>query len=489
MKIFIINAKKFIKIMKNKVISREWLHDDFKLYTNSSSDYFSRNELIILIDKWKVFLKASLGVKPGLTIGLCTSIMDHRYFSLFFAAAELGLKFVVFQRPEIDSDLENYKLTIFKPIDYIVYDDLNNNNILIKKFIDEFSVVQFSINAVDSIIDISESTNVNDIQANNDSELLLTTSSGTTDKPKVISHTHEFFYDLCKRNVDVMEFKSEDRILHIRNLHHGSSLGIFFLPSLYACKHHFSSNYQNHNLEEVIAALDEYNITKLSVPYNSVIDYIINSNKKFKDLTIFNLSFLQEEWIQACRDEKIKQIVSIFGCNETSGPIFTPSINKNTTNFNPRNLGPLTDKYYNTKIENNTLHVYLSTYNKWSLTGDTFSIDNGDYIFKGKDQIIRINDILIKTEEIKKIASEYINEEHIIIFDQEYESIYLAMFDSARAHIGWYEDLNKRLASEISPMVQISKALFFVKESVLYGIKPDFEKIRTEFRKVNDQSN
>lgn len=488
MKIFITNVK-WYTIMKNKIISREWIHPDFKLYTKESNEYFSRSEIVNFIDKWKVFLKSSIGIKAGLTIGLCVSVMDHRYFSLFFAAAELGLKFVVFQRPEVDTDLENYKLTIFKPIDYIVYDNLNIDNVLIKKFIDEFSVVQFSINALDSIVNVNESTIANNIEANNNSEILLTTSSGTTDRPKIISHTHEFFYDLCKRNARVMQFKSEDKVLHIRNLHHGSSLGIFFLPSLLACEHHYSSNYEHNDTTSLLSALNDYGITKLSVPCNSVVDCIINSNNQYKDLTIYNLSYLQQEWIQACRDGKIKQVVSIFGCNETSGPIFTPSIDKDTVNFDPANLGPLTDKYYDTKIENNTLHVYLSTYDKWNSTGDVFDIDNGDYIFKGKDQVIRINDVLIKTEEIKRIARDYINEEHIVIFDQECEAIYLAMFDIEQAHIGWHKDLNKKIASVISPNVQISKALYFVKESILYGIKPDFEKMRAEFRKNNDQSN
>ena len=69
--------------MKSKVISREWIHPDFKLYTKESNEYFSRSEIVNFIDKWKVFLKASVGIKTGSTIGLCASVMDHRYFSLF----------------------------------------------------------------------------------------------------------------------------------------------------------------------------------------------------------------------------------------------------------------------------------------------------------------------------------------------------------------------------------------------------------------------
>lgn len=470
-------------MVTNKVITRDWIHKDFIL--DDGWNESRRDEIIFLIKKWKYFLQKKFNIKKGMTLGLCTSILDEKYFSLFFAAAELGLKFVVFPRPETIDDLNNYKLEIYKPIDIIAFDIFNQENPVIKKFIDEFGKSSISMSCVNDDINEKDFKDFKDeILADNDSEILLTTSSGTTDRPKLIKHTHKFFYDLCIRNAKVMDFQGNDRILHIRNLHHGSSLGVFFLPSIYSCKYHFSCNFQDTDIDELLDSLKKNNITKLSVPYNSIIDSILNSTEFFPKLTIFNLSFLKPSWIEDCKNNKIKEIKSIFGCNETSGPIFIPKVDKHTSNnHNLTNFGNLLDDFYEVRNIDNTLEVYLRCYNKWVDTGDAFDIVDQEYIFVGKKQIVRINDILIDTENFRSLIKKHVKNEHIVIFDREYEKIYLGILDDYNyAHIDKFSELNNILANEISPLIKISDVKYIVKEKYLYGIKIDHEKLRRFFR-------
>lgn len=472
--------------MNNKIITREWIHKGFVFQSNFDTVFYE--DMIRLIQKWKIFLFNNLKADKGMTIGFCVSTIDEKYFSLFFAAAELGLKFVVFQRPESLSDLENYKLEIFKPMDYIVYDNQNIKSEIISKFINDFSKCSFSIEEVKREIGIAPFKDQADVfLADNKSEILLTTSSGTTDKPKLITHTHEFFYDLCKRNSKIMDFRENDKIIHIRNLHHGSSLGVFFLPSLNASSHHYASNFTNDNVETLGNDMKKYGITKISVPYNKIIDDIISLNDSFPDLTIFNLSFLQDSWIDACKKNKIKEVKSIFGCNETSGPIYMPSINSSidTTSVDFKNLGSLLDDFYPTKIENGTLHVYLKTYDRWVSTNDKIEKIKDNFIFKGKDSSVRINDILINTEEFKDLVKQYVSTDHVVIFDKEQEKIYLGILDDIqKSIINFYEDLNKKISEIYSPLVQISKVGYVVRERFFYGIKIDHEQLRRYFREM-----
>lgn len=475
-----------MKLMGSKIITRDWINDDFVLHRNDRS--FDKCQIIQLINQWKLLL-ISKNVKKGDTLGLCTSLLDEKYFSLFFAAAELGMKFVVFQRPEMATDLENYKLQIFKPIDYIAYDSLNISNELIKEFILTFSNCSFCMDEV--VGSKNEDYTSNLILADQDSDILLTTSSGTTNTPKLISHTHKFFYDLCKRNASVMDFEKDDKVMHIRNLHHGSSLGVFFLPSIFACRNHYSCEFEIDHPENLISKLYEYNITKLCVPYNSVIDEILSSSIDYPNLTVFNLSFLQKSWIDSCKSNKVKAIRSIFGCNETSGPIFLPTMDSSTKDFNPRNVGILLDDFYQIKFEKDTLNVFLKTYDKFISTGDRFEITNNSFIFLGKDQSFRINDVLIDVEDFKNFISENIKYPHIVVFDQEREKIYLGITDdlTAPANLESYDFLNANIKRKYSDLVEISNVQYVVKERYFYGIKIDHEKLRNFFRGCYDKEN
>ena len=464
--------------MKSKIITREWINDDFVF--RRGNDSFDKSQIVQLINQWKALLFRK-NVKKGDTIGLCTSVLDEKYFSLFFAATELGMKFVVFQRPEMMADLENYKLQIFKPIDYIVYDSLNRNNRVVKEFIIRFSNYTFSIDEVTEFRDVDYISNL--IVATEDSDILLTTSSGTTNKPKLISHTHKFFYDLCKRNSSVMNFEKDDNVMHIRNLHHGSSLGVFFLPSIFSCNNHYSCEFEIDKTDTLLSQLNEYNITKLSVPYNSVIEEILASSLDYPNLTIFNLAFLQQSWIKACKSNKVKSIKSIFGCNETSGPIFLPSIDSDIEDFDPKNVGKMLDDFYQIKLEKNTLNVFVGAYDKFISTGDRFDVIDNNFIFLGKDQSFRINDIFIDVEDYKNFVSQNVSYPHIVVFDQEQEKIYLGITDDLdAASIGHYKTLNKKIKQKYSDLFQISNVKYIVREEHLYGIKIDHEKLRKFFR-------
>lgn len=457
-----------------QIINREWVSKDFKLIDNDTVHDFY--EFSSMVDKWKHVLVNQFNAKKGSTFGFTICIIDIRYFSLFFACLELGLKLVVYQRPYTYKDIDNYKIKVFKPLDIMVYNDGILNEVT-EFFISSTATQSFSIdktqlnNSIPMHIDVLP-----------DDILLLTTSSGTSDQPKVISHTHKFFYNLSKRNANALSLCKNDRILHIRNMHHGSSVGVFFLPSLLACDNHYYVNFDDENIEVLVQTIEKYKITKLLVPYNKLMnllaEYLVNNDLKFPNLTVFNLSYLENKWVSLCKANYIKSVTSIFGCNETSGPIFLPSINATTSdNFDNTNVGFLVDDFYKVNILYNSLYVYLETYNKWINTEDLFSTTAYGYVFEGKNRLIRINDVEFSMSEVTSVVQQHVLVEHIVVLDQN--NLYLAIFEDTEIVL---DILNSYIHATLSPLISISKYAKLNYKDYLYGIKLDQWKIKKYFR-------
>lgn len=462
------------------VIDRTWVLPNFLLHNaNISHNY---NDLCDMIDKWKYILCTKYNAQKGMTFGFTISNTDIKYFSLVFACVELGLKIVVYQRPYKIADINNYKIQAFTPIDLMVYDDYVMNDV-IKMFISLCSTTSFSINELDEEVLI---TSIDYPVVHPDDILLLTTSSGTTDTPKIISHSHKFFYLLCKRNCDILNFCESDNILHVRNLHHGSSISVFFFPSLHQCTNHYYINFEDDNIELLTDTISLYSISKLLVPYNilvnSLSNYLINHQIFFPKLTIFNLSYLEKEWISLCQHNHLLSITSIFGCNEVGGPIFLPSMDATTSQslFNSEQLGPLLDDFYKLEIINGSLHVYVDCYNKWINLEDSFSCNNENYLFHGKNRLIRVNDVEFTILEISNIVSQFTNIDHTVVLDEG--KLYLALFEISNCLDDIFNQINVAIREQLSPLLSITKYAILNKLDFIYGIKIDNWKLKKYFR-------
>lgn len=468
------------------IITRSWITDSFKLHDNGVT--YDYTILCDLIDKWKYLLTVKLNATKGMTFGFTITKTDIRYFSLIFACAELGLKIVVYQRPYKQSDIHNYKIKAFVPIDLMVYDDDVLNDV-IDEFINTCSTTSFNISEIDLV---DKPLDINYPTVFPDDILLLTTSSGTTDTPKIISHSHRFFYQLCIRNCSVLDFNNNDNILHVRNLHHGSSVSVFFFPSVHACSNHFYLNFQDEDMQSLSTSIENYDITKLLVPYNIIMStfskFLIENNLHYPQLTVFNLSYLEKEWITLCNNCHVLSIKSVFGSNETGGPIFLPEINKlsNTLTFDNSCVGPILDDFYKPQIIDNSLHVYISCYNKWINLEDSFSQSNEDFFFLGKDRLIRVNDFEFKLSDISEIVHDTLPIDHVVVLDEN--KLYLAIFDDYKLSHDDLNMINLAIQHRVSPLVHITKYCNLNKLDFVYGIKLDNWKIRKHFRDYDNQN-
>ena len=74
---------------------------------------------------------------------------------------------------------------------------------------------------------------------------------------------------------------------------------------------------------------------------------IIKDDLHFKNGIVYTLSIIRKEWIPAIQDNRIKDIISIFGSNETSGPVM---INQATDIDFTENTYKLVDNFYQINV-------------------------------------------------------------------------------------------------------------------------------------------
>lgn len=288
----------------------------------------------------------------------------------FFACAELGLIVVT-----VDNDnlKDNQKLKVYGDIDIVITD------------VDAYTSY--------SAIPIPYLISPKDI-------LFRSTSSGTTDDPKVVSYTHEFCCQILHRNAKLYNLESIDSCLHTKALQHGSILCVYLLPTISYCSNHYCST--SKDWRKLTST-----ITRCLLYYDMLDSKPLPNNDR---LVMYTLTPINPALI------KNQNIYSIFGCIETSGPLFLPKLPIQNNCF-----GALLDDFFKITINNSILTVELP--NKSIITtGDQFYEENGQYFFEGRYSK-NIADIISKLEKTGLTHQKQFD----IVHDLVYNKIYLRL--------------------------------------------------------------
>lgn len=438
------------------------------------SEEYSYEEISLKIDFFKNYL-LDLGCKKGesVLIGYACGIDQT---ALIFAVSELGLNFIVndyridYKIVKGNTDFLDTKSKILMPIDYYFDNDTSDFK---KKYLSKISK---------RTITKAELSGYNNygpnhlILATPDDILMKCTSSGTTGTPKLVRHTHEFIYNISKRNS--IFFNNTVGIAY--NLNHGSSLATYYLPSLTSPEvkkiinlpiHFFRGGAGGYitYVEKVHNILQEFD--HLMVPYESQLNRIIESYD-LPNIMYYTLSSISQDLYK--KRDRFKDVISIFGCNETSGPIFI-----NRTSFN--DFRP--DVYY--KVDNyyelrsiSPLIVFLKEYNIELNTNDVFIPDLHGFRFNGRKDLVRINGINIQKDSHYNILKKH-SLDADFIYDTVYNKIYLAIWADTKCEI---QSINDELVKISDGAHTISKYERLNKDDFVQGVKLDQEYLRCYFR-------
>jgi hypothetical protein len=274
--------------------------------------------------------------------------------------------------------------------------------------------------------------------------------------------------------------------MHVRNLNHGSSLAVYLLPTL------ISDNVTNHlfyDIDEVepfdlfVNDIVEFKNTLeyIIFPYpfmiEEFIDASIRNNINWPKLNIQTLSYIQDKSKTAISKNVFKSITSIFGSNETSGPVFESYIDLNSIDKDSRYFTK-PDEFYNIKIkEGGLLSVTLPVYNTEIITNDIFEKKDNYYTHKGRSDIVKIDGEILDIKIVNELNLK--NTELYIITDTVKNCLYLAFWNFKNDQLQLeYEDFFKNNFKRIT----IKKSAVLDKSKFFSGIKIDNEMLREYFR-------
>ena len=173
-------------------------------------------------------------------------------------------------------------------------------------------------------------------------------------------------------------------------------------------------------------------------------------------MNVYTLAAIRPEW----KIGKVKNIISLYGMSETSGPVMINTLNDE--NFAPNKFYPI-DNFYKLEIKDDLLCVDDLQ------TSDKFSREGNRYVFYGRDDLIRINDVEVPVQEYQS----YVGNGTLVI-DFLYNKIYLAMWDDSI-------DIDK-VQSKFDRRHVISKSAVLIKSMFMSGIKLDIQALREYFR-------
>jgi hypothetical protein len=479
------------------------ISDNFVALPLHKGQRYSKKDLISKIDLWKYILKYKCSAEAGESILIGMQILNIDYLAACFASSELSLKIVIidYSRNDDFKDLTYYdpKTKILSPIDIFLHDFSKEEFAEHPKALSKFTFFSncskrtYSIyNDLDFTVNDPEQFNLaKDIFPDPTDTVMRCTSSGTTGTPKIVEHTHEFLYKVSVRNAE----KFSGECLHVRNLNHGSSLAVYLLPTL------ISDNVSTHIFYDLGAkdTADSINDTEpfeifirdfkefyntleyVIFPYPFMIDEFIDAsirNKiKWPRLNVQTLSYIQDKPKHAIADGVIKSITSIFGSNETSGPVFTAYIDRQNSNQDS-SLFDTIDDFYGIKLyDTGLLGVTLPTYNIEIVTNDLFEQQGVFYKHKGRSDLVKINGEILDIKIVNELNSR--NSNAYIVTDTVKNCLYLAFWDRPDDHIT--EEYFNFFQNNFN-RIQIDKITVLNKNKFLTGIKIDNELLREYFR-------
>jgi hypothetical protein len=441
------------------------------------------DDLCYTIDHIKGILLNEYNCEPGQSVVLGLSSCTLQ-IAAFFACAELGLQVIILDHSRDDKwisvDYIDPKTKALSPINYYIFDKKTFHPTIWTRHNFLKNNADHSVELDSRKIDNKEYVvHTTDVLAKDTDILLKCTSSGTTGSAKLVKHTHRFFYELIKRN-NVFYYGS---VCMIMNLNHGSSPATYFLPALNSenTTQFVSRKVEMFNLfdfKDLTNVISKLKIEHLMIPYSYMIDNFFTHGANTPELNLYTLSTIQQSWIEYYNQGKVKNIISFFGCNETSGPLLINEIKDK--DFSESRYKLFDDFYKLNTNEGKNLEVAMPVYGTTISTNDMFDIKDGYFFYMGRNDLYRVNGLQINVDAYFALVSEQVD--GTMIIDTAKDKLYLAIWNDVKDIDAKITELNSKLGSLSNGLHKIHKFKVLNKDKFYTGVKLDMELLRDYFR-------
>jgi len=435
-------------------ISRHIINQDIVLYQLDDAgnviyvaDY---EKLCDHIDYWKAFLIDRYDARAGQLLFIDCSFQDIYYYSMIFAAAELGLV-IVLDMPHAycEQDLDDYKMNMHGKIDYVftnrnpdapeVYWDWQRNLKLAANLIQPSDYDQYQLRDPDNYR-LAQHVFVTD----HDAPFIRYASSGTTGDPRLIINSHKKVYDMSKRLVPQMEYKDTDSAAHIMNMFHGVALCYHFLPSFMVIKKHYlfsvfdTKNSFNpdtgiSNLEQFVRVVDRYGINAIKIPTTALLEKFVSmldrARVPLKLSTLFQISPLVVSQLKA---KNIHSVKSLFGDTTIAVGLFTKTVyqDQDPDSYDITDMGMPSDDFFEFDIRDQRLWIRVPSWQQdWQTSNDIFEHRAGRYYFRGRANTYKINGEWVSHNQLETTVNLLFGGTGAnIVIDEDLQKIYLAIW-------------------------------------------------------------
>lgn len=443
---------------------------------------FNYQELSRQIDIIKNVLQHDYNCVEGQTIliGITPCALQ---VAAFFACAELGLTIVIADHNRNDNWIDpkyiDPKTASLLPINYFL---VTSDEHLIPKYELFYKICDKTV-VVKDLDKLNDSVN-NNLLCKHETILLKCTSSGTTGTAKLVTHSHQFL----KRLIDRNKFFFYGNVCMAHNLNHGSSPATYFLPSLcsadtkvfvsYMITYLTEHSRSKESLDMAMHKFGMYDFDHLMIPYSYLIDNFLKLGS-YRELNLYTLSTIKKDWVAYHLDNRIKNIISIFGSNETSGPTF---VNEIADHDFQENKYRLVDGFYQINlIDDKLLEVTLPVYDTKIITNDVFEKVGSNYYHKGRNDLYRVNGYEVNVKHYDNLIKNVIDAD--LVIDTAKDSLYLAIWKDADMIDQHISAIIGKIKKDSYNVHTVNKYKVLDKSKFMTGVKLDMELLRDYFRK------
>lgn len=396
-----------------KTITKNIISPDL-VFTDLENRIFDRHDLCNLIDRWK-YLLVSKGAKRGNSLGVSMVHMDANHVAILFAAAELGLKLVILDKPVVEETIHRTKAALFSPIDFHIICKYMRALPIYMKMSEKYCIHNISDNEIDQVFDTYEQ-----IDCMPGDSYLQAASSGSTGEPTPYEYSHEECYDLIYRLANVLKYEQTSRVCHTRNMNHVSAMLVGILPMFVACDNHFVFNIY-HDARDFPKFINENKIDRVFIGSEFVMRDLVNNareqNIRFDTTVIATISGfpLSSKYIDYCRDLNM-EIMSHIGAVGIGIVVVNNHITENSIHEDNL-LGVLPDDFYQLQLINGKCWVSCKTdnYATQRLLEDDLRYENGKWYYDGRSARNPLEDEI--REVLNKNCNIYLN--YLVIWDSD----------------------------------------------------------------------